>query len=40
MPIYVRLGLAVAVALVISFAVTPVVKRFAHRVGAVDVPKD
>ena len=31
---------SLAAALVISFAATPVVKRFARRVGAMDVPKD
>jgi UDP-GlcNAc:undecaprenyl-phosphate GlcNAc-1-phosphate transferase len=32
--------LAVAIAFVITFAATPIVKSFAHRVGAIDVPKD
>ncbi len=31
---------ALVVAFVISFALTPLVKKFAHRVGAMDVPKD
>ena len=32
--------LAMAVALVVSFLMTPVVKTFAYKVGAIDVPKD
>jgi UDP-GlcNAc:undecaprenyl-phosphate GlcNAc-1-phosphate transferase len=32
--------LALIAALVISFAATPLVKEFAKRVGAMDVPKD
>ena len=32
--------LALAVALMISFLMTPVVKSFAYKVGAIDVPKD
>ena len=32
--------LAMVVALVISFLMTPVVKTFAYKVGAIDVPKD
>ena len=32
--------LALLVALVISFLMTPVVKTFAYKVGAIDVPKD
>ncbi len=32
--------LALAVALVISFLMTPIVKTFAYKVGAIDVPKD
>ena len=36
----VRIVLAVIVALALSLAATPIVKRFAHRVGAIDVPKD
>ena len=31
---------SLAAALVISFAATPLVKRFAQKVGAMDVPKD
>lgn len=31
---------ALAVAMLISFITTPVVKAFAHKIGAVDVPKD
>ena len=40
MPLYLKIGLAVAAALVVSFAATPAVKRLAQRVGAIDVPKD
>ena len=40
MPMLVRIGAAVAVALVLSLAVTPAVKWFAHRIGAIDDPKD
>lgn len=36
--VWVRLLLAIIVAFVISFAITPVVKLFATKVGAVDVP--
>ena len=32
--------LALVVALVVSFLTTPVVKTFAYKVGAIDVPKD
>ena len=32
--------LALLSALVISFLMTPVVKSFAYKVGAIDVPKD
>ena len=35
-----RIGAAAAIALIISLASTPAVKWFAHRVGAMDVPKD
>ena len=35
-----KLLLAASVALVISFFMTPPVKRFAEKVGAIDVPKD
>jgi UDP-GlcNAc:undecaprenyl-phosphate GlcNAc-1-phosphate transferase len=37
---YVRIGVAVAVALTLSLAATPAVKWFAHKVGAIDDPKD
>ena len=40
MDIYVQIILAILAAFVISFAATPIVKSFAHRVGAMDVPKD
>jgi UDP-GlcNAc:undecaprenyl-phosphate GlcNAc-1-phosphate transferase len=40
MPLFVRIGLAVAVALALSLASTPAVKWLAHRVGAIDVPED
>lgn len=40
MPLYVKIIVAIVAALVISFAATPLVKKFAHRVGAIDVPKD
>ena len=33
-------ALALIVALVVSFLMTPVVKTFAYKVGAIDVPKD
>ena len=32
--------LALGVALIISFIATPLVKKLAYKVGAVDVPKD
>ena len=32
--------LALLVALVVSFMMTPIVKTFAYKVGAIDVPKD
>ena len=38
--LYIKVGIAVAAAFVISFAATPIVKSFANRVGAIDVPKD
>lgn len=38
--LFVQVGLAVAAAFIISFAATPIVKSFAQRVGAMDVPKD
>ena len=40
MPLYLKIGLAVLAALIVSFAATPAVKWFAHRIGAIDVPKD
>jgi UDP-GlcNAc:undecaprenyl-phosphate GlcNAc-1-phosphate transferase len=38
--LYLQAGLALLAAVVISFAATPIVKSFAQRVGAIDVPKD
>ncbi|MDR0838209.1 MAG: undecaprenyl/decaprenyl-phosphate alpha-N-acetylglucosaminyl 1-phosphate transferase [Oscillospiraceae bacterium] len=38
--IYLQIALAFIAALVIAFAATPIVNAFAHRVGAIDVPKD
>ncbi len=35
-----KIGLSLAVALVVCFAMTPLVRSFAVKVGAVDVPKD
>ncbi|MCL2201495.1 MAG: undecaprenyl/decaprenyl-phosphate alpha-N-acetylglucosaminyl 1-phosphate transferase [Oscillospiraceae bacterium] len=40
MPLHFQIILAVVIALVLSLASTPVVKWFAHKVGAIDVPKD
>jgi len=40
MDIYITIGAAIVIALVLSLGATPLVKRFAWRVGAVDVPKD
>ena len=40
MPVYIRIVVSVVVALIISLAATPAVKLLAHRVGAIDVPKD
>ena len=40
MPEYLRLSLAAAVALVISIASTPLVKKLAYRIGAIDMPND
>jgi len=37
---YIRLLLAVAVAFLTSYLLTPPVKQFAERVGAIDVPRD
>ena len=39
-PLIAYVVLALLVALVISFLLTPVVKTFAYKVGAIDVPKD
>ena len=36
LPVILALGLA----LLVSFALTPLVKRLAHKIGAVDIPKD
>jgi UDP-GlcNAc:undecaprenyl-phosphate GlcNAc-1-phosphate transferase len=38
--LFIKVGIAVAAAFIISFAATPIVKSFANRVGAIDVPKD
>jgi UDP-GlcNAc:undecaprenyl-phosphate/decaprenyl-phosphate GlcNAc-1-phosphate transferase len=38
--LFLQVGLAILAAFVISFAATPIVKSFANRVGAIDVPKD
>jgi UDP-GlcNAc:undecaprenyl-phosphate GlcNAc-1-phosphate transferase len=38
--LYLQAGLALLAAIVISFAATPIVKSFAQKVGAIDVPKD
>ncbi len=38
--LFLHVGLAIVAAFIISFAATPIVKSFAQRVGAVDVPKD
>lgn len=38
--LWLRIVLAIAVGFLISFAATPIVKSFAQRVGAMDVPKD
>ena len=40
MPLYVKIGASVAVALVLSFTSTPFVKKLAYKIGAIDVPKD
>ena len=40
MPMYVKMIIAIVAAFILSFAATPLVKRFAHRVGAIDVPRD
>ncbi|MDR1330424.1 MAG: undecaprenyl/decaprenyl-phosphate alpha-N-acetylglucosaminyl 1-phosphate transferase [Oscillospiraceae bacterium] len=38
--IYVQMGIALVAALVICFAAMPVVRAFANKVGAIDVPRD
>ena len=38
--LYLKVGIALLASLIISFISTPIVKQFAHRVGAIDVPKD
>ena len=40
MPWFLTIGIAAAIALILSFAATPAVKWFAHRIGAIDIPKD
>ncbi len=40
MDLWLKLLLAAAVSFIISFLMTPPVKRFAEKVGAIDVPKD
>lgn len=40
MAVWLKLLLAAAAAFAVSFIMTPPVKRFAERVGAIDVPKD
>jgi len=40
MSLYLRIIITVLAALIVSFAATPVVKWFAYKVGAIDVPKD
>lgn len=40
MALWLRLLLAVLIAFVVSFLMTPPVKSFAQKVGAMDVPKD
>ena len=37
---WIKILLAFALSLVIAFLMTPPVKRFAEKVGAIDVPKD
>ena len=37
---FLRLLAALVLAVVISFAATPLVKNLAYKVGAIDVPKD
>lgn len=38
--LFVYVAMALVVAMVVSFLMTPVVKTFAYKVGAIDVPKD
>ena len=38
--LFAGVSLALLVALVVSFLASPIVKTFAYKVGAVDVPKD
>ena len=38
--LWLRALLAIAVGFAVSFASTPIVKTFAQKVGAIDVPKD
>ncbi len=38
--LYLKVGIALLASLIISFISTPIVKQFAHRVGAIDVPDD
>ena len=38
--LYLKVGIALLSSLIISFISTPIVKQFAHRVGAIDVPTD
>lgn len=40
LPLQVKILLCIVVAAVVSFASTPLVKRLAYKIGAVDVPKD
>jgi len=39
-PVFAKVAVALLTALVISFAATPFVKRLAHKIGALDIPKD
>ena len=40
MPMFLRIGVAAGVALLLSLVATPGVKWFANRIGAIDVPRD
>ena len=40
MQLWLKIVLALVVAVILAFATTPPVKRFAEKVGAIDVPKD